>query len=131
MGGGGEGCRLGAPIMVQAAKCKRAARFASAVIALTTLAGPATAQTYPNRPITLMVSTTAGASPDLIARLFAQQLSDGLKTPVVVENKGGANGQIALQAIANAPPDGYTFLATTGRRSRSIRPSIRRPRSSS
>ena len=114
MGGGGEGCRLGAPIMVQAAKCKRAARFASAVIALTTFAGPATAQTYPNRPITLMVSTTAGASPDLIARLFAQQLSDGLKTPVVVENKGGANGQIALQAIANAPPDGYTFLATTG-----------------
>jgi tripartite-type tricarboxylate transporter receptor subunit TctC len=114
MGGGGEGRRLGAPIMVQAAKCKRGVRFASAIIVLTAVAGSATAQTYPNRPITLMVSTTAGASPDLIARLFAQQLSDGLKTPVVVENKGGANGQIALQAIANAPPDGYTFLATTG-----------------
>jgi tripartite-type tricarboxylate transporter receptor subunit TctC len=62
----------------------------------------------------LLVSTTAGASPDLIARLFAHQLSDGLKTPVVVENRGGANGQIAVQAIADSAADGYTFLATTG-----------------
>lgn len=77
-------------------------------------AGPAGSQTYPTRPIMLWVSTTAGASPDLIARLFAAQLSNRLKTPVVVENKGGANGQIAVQAIANAQPDGYTFLATTG-----------------
>ena len=85
-----------------------------AIIALMALAGSAPGQTYPNRPITLMVSTTAGASPDLIARLFAQQLSDTLRATVVVENKGGANGQIAVQAIANAPPDGYTFLVTTG-----------------
>lgn len=78
------------------------------------LCGSATAgPNYPNRPIILLVSTTAGASPDLIARVFAKQLSDGLKTPVVVENKGGANGQIAVQAIANSAPDGYTFLATT------------------
>jgi tripartite-type tricarboxylate transporter receptor subunit TctC len=70
--------------------------------------------TYPTRLIVMLVSTTAGASPDLIARLFAYQLSDGFKTPVVVENKGGANGQIAVQSIATAPPDGYTFLATTG-----------------
>jgi tripartite-type tricarboxylate transporter receptor subunit TctC len=87
---------------------------ASAVIVLIAFAGPAAAQNYPNRPIILMVSTTAGASPDLIARLFAHKLSDGLKTPIVVENKGGANGQIATQAIADAAPDGYTFLATTG-----------------
>jgi hypothetical protein len=51
--------------------------------------------------------------PDLIARLFARQPSDRLKTPVVVENKGGANGQIATQALANVSPDGCTFLATT------------------
>jgi tripartite-type tricarboxylate transporter receptor subunit TctC len=114
MGGGGEGRRLGAAIMIRAAGHRQGTRFASAVIVLVALAGSATAQTYPTRPITLMVSTTAGASPDLIARLFAQQLSEGLKTPVVVENRGGANGQIAVQAIANAPPDGYTFLATTG-----------------
>lgn len=86
---------------------------ASGVIALATLAGTVSAQNFPDRLIKLMVSTTAGASPDLIARLFAHQLADGLKTPVVVENKGGANGQIAVQATADAAPDGYTFLATT------------------
>ena len=86
---------------------------ASSVIALASLAGTVSAQNFPDRPIKLMVSTTAGASPDLIARLFAHQLADGLKTPVVVENKGGANGQIAVQATADAAPDGYTFLATT------------------
>jgi tripartite-type tricarboxylate transporter receptor subunit TctC len=86
---------------------------ASGVIALASLAGTVSAQNFPDRPIKLMVSTTAGASPDLIARLFAHQLADGLKTPVVVENKGGANGQIAVQATADAAPDGYMFLATT------------------
>jgi tripartite-type tricarboxylate transporter receptor subunit TctC len=86
---------------------------ASGVIALASLAGTASVQNFPDRPIKLLVSTTAGASPDLIARLFAHQLADRLKTPVVVENKGGANGQIAAQVIADAAPDGYTFLATT------------------
>jgi tripartite-type tricarboxylate transporter receptor subunit TctC len=86
---------------------------ASGAIALASLAATASVQTFPERPIKLLVSTTAGASPDLIARLFAHQLADGLKTPVVVENKGGANGQIAAQAIADAAPDGYTFLTTT------------------
>jgi tripartite-type tricarboxylate transporter receptor subunit TctC len=89
-------------------------RFALVATALLVLAGSVSAQTYPNRPITLMVSTTPGASPDLIARLFGQHLSESLKQPVVIENKGGANGQIAVAAAANAAPDGYTFLATTG-----------------
>jgi tripartite-type tricarboxylate transporter receptor subunit TctC len=87
---------------------------ASMVLMLTAFAAPAVSAQYPNRPIALTVSTTAGASPDLIARLFAKQLSDGFKVPVVVENKGGANGQVAAQAIASAPPDGYRLLATTG-----------------
>jgi tripartite-type tricarboxylate transporter receptor subunit TctC len=88
----------------------RLGTVASVVVLLTV---PATAGQYPRRPITLTVSTTAGASPDLIARLFAQQLSAGFKVPVVVENKGGANGQIAAQATASASPDGYSLLATT------------------
>jgi len=83
-------------------------------IVLPAFVASAESPTYPTRPIVMLVSTTAGASPDLIARLFAHQLSDGFRTPVVVENKGGANGQIAVQAIATAAPDGYTFLATTG-----------------
>lgn len=89
-------------------------RFALPAMALLLLTGSVSAQTYPNRPITMMVSTTPGASPDLIARLFGQHLSESLKQPVVIENRGGANGQIAVTALANALPDGYTFLATTG-----------------
>jgi len=73
----------------------------------------AVAQSYPSRPITFIVSTTPGASPDIIARLFAQHLGEALKQPVVVENRGGANGQIAVGAAARAPADGYTFLVTT------------------
>jgi tripartite-type tricarboxylate transporter receptor subunit TctC len=87
---------------------------ASTVMVLAGLAAPATAGQYPSRPIILTVSTTAGASPDLIARIFAQQLSERTKVPVIVENKGGANGQIAAQTIASATPDGYSLLATTG-----------------
>jgi tripartite-type tricarboxylate transporter receptor subunit TctC len=89
-------------------------RIQLTVMVLTALAGLAASEPYPSRPIMLTVSTTAGASPDLIARLFAQQLSDGMRVPVVVENKGGANGQIAAQATASASPDGYSLLATTG-----------------
>jgi tripartite-type tricarboxylate transporter receptor subunit TctC len=87
---------------------------ASLTMVLFAFVASAASLTYPTRLIVMLVSTTAGASPDLIARLFAYQLSHGFKTPVVVENKGGANGQIAVQSIATAPPDGYTFLATTG-----------------
>ncbi len=74
---------------------------------------PAAAQTYPSQPIRFIVSTTPGASPDIVARLFAQHLGEALKQPVVVENRGGANGQIAVGAVARAPADGYTFLVTT------------------
>lgn len=91
-----------------------AVRVSTVASILMLLAAPAAAGQYPSRPITLMVSTTAGASPDLIARLVARQLSEAFKVSVVVENKGGANGQIAVQAIANASPDGYSLLATTG-----------------
>jgi len=71
------------------------------------------AQSWPSQPITVVVSTTAGASPDIIARIFAQHLSEAVKQPVIVENRGGANGQIAVGVVARAPADGYTFLVTT------------------
>ena len=73
----------------------------------------AAAQQYPSQPITFVVSTTPGASPDIVARLFAQHLGEALKQTVVVENRGGANGQIAVGAVSRAPADGYTFLVTT------------------
>jgi len=77
--------------------------------ALTTLA-PAVAQTYPTRPIKLLVSFPPGGASDLIARLFAEVLSKRTGQPVVVENRPGASGNMAGEAAAHAPADGYTLL---------------------
>lgn len=67
---------------------------------------------YPNRPITLIVPSAPGGTTDFTARLIADPLSKVLGQPVVVENKGGASGNIGGQAVALAKPDGYTFLVS-------------------
>jgi tripartite-type tricarboxylate transporter receptor subunit TctC len=75
----------------------------------------ADADTFPSRPIKLVVSLPAGSTPDVIARSVAERLSSRLKQSVVVENRPGAAHAIALKAVAAAAPDGYTlFLGTTG-----------------
>jgi tripartite-type tricarboxylate transporter receptor subunit TctC len=71
------------------------------------------AQPYPSKPITLVVSFAAGSGTDGVARIVGQKLSERLKQPVVVENKAGANGQIAAEFVKNAKPDGYTLWMTT------------------
>jgi len=71
------------------------------------------AQTYPSRPISLVVSFAAGSGTDSVARIVGQKLSERLKQPVVVENKAGANGQIAAEYVKNAKPYGYTLWMTT------------------
>ena len=68
------------------------------------------AQTYPSRPITLMVFVPPGGAPDIIARLVGQPLSQRLGQPVVIENRPGGGGNLALQAVARAPADGHTLL---------------------
>ena len=65
---------------------------------------------FPQRPITLIASAAAGGTTDLAARLIAEPLSKALGQPVVVENRPGASGGIAAQAVARAKPDGYTML---------------------
>jgi tripartite-type tricarboxylate transporter receptor subunit TctC len=79
------------------------------------LSMPAFCQTaYPNKPIKFVVPYSAGGLPDTVARIFAQRLGEKLGQSVVVDNKPGANGVVAAQAIASAPKDGYTFLVTDG-----------------
>lgn len=64
---------------------------------------------YPDKPIKIIVPSVAGSSPDVLVRLVGNALSLQLGKPVVIENKGGAGGNIGMQALANAAPDGYTL----------------------
>jgi len=77
------------------------------------LAYPAAAQNYPSQNITVIVAFPAGGLADIIGRLVSTKLDGRLKQSVVVENRGGAGGNIAAKAVAGAAPDGYTLLATT------------------
>jgi tripartite-type tricarboxylate transporter receptor subunit TctC len=67
-------------------------------------------QTWPGRPVHVIVGFAAGGATDVVARLIAQWLSDRLGQSFVVENRTGANSNIAAEAVVNAPPDGYTLL---------------------
>jgi tripartite-type tricarboxylate transporter receptor subunit TctC len=73
----------------------------------------AQAAEWPSKPIKLMVGFAPGGPADIIARFLSQRLSERLKQPVIVENRGGAGGNVAAQAVARAEPDGYTLLVTT------------------
>ena len=84
--------------------------LAAGAAALPVLSCIARAQTYPTRPVRLIVTTPAGGSPDIIARLIGQWLSERLGQPIVVDNRSGASGNIGTEIVVRAPPDGYTLL---------------------
>src|SRR5688500_12573619 len=71
---------------------------------------PAAAQAYPTKPLRLVVGFAAGGGTDLVARIVAQKLSQSLGQNVIVENRGGAAGAIAIERVVGSPPDGYTLL---------------------
>ncbi|MGB9366599.1 MAG: tripartite tricarboxylate transporter substrate-binding protein [Xanthobacteraceae bacterium] len=74
---------------------------------------PATAQTYPTKQVTIVVSLAAGSGMDTITRLYAEKLSEAFGKPVIVENKPGAATTLAAQQVAAAPPDGHTLVVLT------------------
>ena len=85
-------------------------RTAAAAVAFPSLSGLARADTYPSRPIRLIIGYAPGGSADITARLTAQWLQEKLGQPVVVESRPGAATNLATEAVVNAAPDGYTLL---------------------
>jgi tripartite-type tricarboxylate transporter receptor subunit TctC len=75
-------------------------------------AGPVAAQGFPAKPVRMIIGFAAGGTTDLVGRLVAQRLGDSWGQTVVVENRTGASGMIAAEAVAKAPADGYTLLVT-------------------
>jgi tripartite-type tricarboxylate transporter receptor subunit TctC len=84
--------------------------LAASAAALPVLSSLARAQTYPSRPVRLLVGYAAGGAPDILARLMGQWLSERLSQQFVIENRPGAGSSIATEAVVNATADGYTLL---------------------
>src|SRR5215470_11169100 len=85
--------------------------LAAGAAALPTFSRMARAQSYPTRPVHIMVDVAPGGSSDILARLMDQWLSERLGQPFIIENRPGGGGNIATEAVVRAPPDGYTLLA--------------------
>ena len=92
---------------------KRLNRTVLLLVASALCALGVSAQTYPNRPIKLIVADSAGGAPDQLGRLVAQKLSNSLGQQVVVDNRAGAGGALGAELVAKSAPDGYTLLLTT------------------
>jgi len=91
----------------------RLSALALGLLAMVGLTPPALAQDYPAKPVTVILPLAAGSGLDLVVRLYGEKLQEALGKPVVVENRPGAAMMIATQAVASAPPDGYTLLVAT------------------
>lgn len=85
-------------------------RTVIAVLAALALSLPAAADTFPSRPIRLIVAYSAGGTGDVVARIIGDKLGTALGQPIVVENRAGASGAICATLVLNAPPDGHTLL---------------------
>jgi len=88
---------------------RRFLRLAAGAAALPASSRIAQAQAYPARPVRLIVGLAAGGGQDIVARLMGQWLSERLGRQFIIENRPGASGNLALEAVASAPPDGYTL----------------------
>jgi len=89
---------------------RRFLHLLAGVAALPAMARIAKAQTYPTRPVRLIAGFPPGGVVDVFARLIGQWLSERLGQPIIIENRAGAGGNLAVEAVVKAPPDGYTLL---------------------
>jgi tripartite-type tricarboxylate transporter receptor subunit TctC len=87
--------------------------FAAAAVALLTAVAPASAQKFPVKPMTMVIPFAAGGPTDVLGRLVGARMSELLGQQVAIENVGGAGGMTGSRRVANARPDGYTFVAGT------------------
>jgi tripartite-type tricarboxylate transporter receptor subunit TctC len=88
-------------------------RLAAGAVTLPAVSRTATAQTYPTRPVRLILGYAPGNAPDIVGRLIGQWLSEHLGQPFIIENRPGAGTNIGTEAVVRAPPDGYTLLYVT------------------
>jgi tripartite-type tricarboxylate transporter receptor subunit TctC len=84
--------------------------FAAAALLLSTIAGPALAQDYPTRPITLVVPFAPGGSTSIVGRVIADRMSQSLGQSIVIDHRPGAGGTVGTKFVAKSEPDGYTLL---------------------
>jgi len=92
---------------------RRILQLAAGALALPALSRSAWAQSYPSRPVRIVVGFAAGGSADIVARIIAQWLTERLGQPFTVEDRPGAGSNLATEGVASSPPDGYSlFLAT-------------------
>ena len=89
---------------------RRFLHLAAGAAALPAMSRIASAQTYPSRPVRIVVGWAAGGASDTTARLIGQWLSERLRQQFIIDNRPGAVGNIATEAVVRAPPDGYTLL---------------------
>ena len=83
--------------------------LAASALVMSVISQTAMAQTYPTRPVTLVVPFAAGGPSDVVARILASRMTELLGQSVIIENVGGAGGMTGSARVAKAPPDGYLF----------------------
>src|SRR5205085_3937306 len=91
---------------------RSALRFTGGICASALMGGAFAQARYPDRPVKVIVALPAGGSVDMIARALGQRLATSLGQPFIVDNRGGASGQIGMPAVARSPADGYTLVVS-------------------